>query len=198
MRVQGFHGTTRARAETILAGSFRPSASPEAWLGTGIYFFEASPTLAWAYARVAVRREASLGNIAEPAILTTEIDLKDCLDLFDQELNREIRQLAGVMSAGGQLPVQHGLRLTTAGGSRVLIADVTDAQLEFRSNTADCAVMNAFWSYMKDHGGLEPRSIRAPFAFGKQLFLNSFLFDQTHVQIAVKDPLIMSGLELVT
>ncbi len=198
MRVRGFHGTTLARAQTILAGSFRPSDTPEEWLGRGIYFFEASPTLAWAYARMAVRREELEGNIAEPAILTSEIDLIDCLDLFDQALNRDIRQLAGMMSDGGALPLQHGLRLITAGGTGVIIADVTDTTSEFRKNTADCAVMNAFWSYMKDYGGFEPRTIRAPFTFGKQLYLNSFLFDQTHVQIAVKDPSVMSTLDLVT
>ncbi|MEQ1671351.1 MAG: hypothetical protein ABL893_10870 [Hyphomicrobium sp.] len=197
MRVKAYHGTTRTSADAILAGNFQPSKSPEEWLGTGIYFFEASETLAWTYARKAVREAVrEKGEIdAVPAILIADIDLVDCLDMFEQSWNAAIANVVIQLEKAGELPSQHGLRLVTARGAKIIVGDVDMPPETFRKTFADFKVMNALWDYLQEDGFIA-RSIRAPFSFGRQHCLNSYLFNQSHVQIAVKDPSVIHDLRV--
>jgi hypothetical protein len=73
--VRGYHGTTLSNAQAISTGRFNSSAGPNEWLGNGIYFFEAARTMAWYYAKRAVKRQLDESRVAdEPALIAADID----------------------------------------------------------------------------------------------------------------------------
>lgn len=198
-KVFAYHGTTLRRAKQILSGGFEFSRGAGDWLGEAIYFFEASEWLAWVYARKATREDQATGvdPAPEPAVLTGEIKLDGCIDLFDPEWVGLIGDVSRQLAAADALKRQHGPMLTSAAGKQFIIADYKMAGASFRTNTSDCAVFNALWDYCEDEG-IDARCIRAPFVFGRQLFANSFFFHQSHAQIAVTDALLIESLKLLT
>ncbi len=191
-----FHGTTRDSALSILDGGFRPSCNPEDWLGRGIYFFEGSERLGWVYARKAVKRAQAAGLTAEPALFAADIELARCIDLCDPGWSSRIRAVADRLARDGLLERQHGLRLATAAGKTMVLADYDMEPDTFRKNLSDCRVIDALWVSTAARE-FEPQSVRAPFAFGKQNCLNSFFFDQSHIQISVSDVSVIHDLRLV-
>ena len=82
--VLGFHGCEERIGEKILSGKephLLPSEKKYDWLGHGIYFWEGNPSraLAWAEQRKAEKK------IKNPFVLGAIIDLRHCLDLFDND-----------------------------------------------------------------------------------------------------------------
>lgn len=160
-RVAGFHGTSGAAAESILRVGFRPSDNDYDWLGDGAYFFEDGPARAYAWARQL--------HPDDPAVLRADISLLDCMDLKDSTgwarvLHRAHDQFVDrCRSAGIPLPRQ------TAGAHRL-----------------DRAVINLAAEIL-EREGFRVRSVRAVFTEGRPAFPGSFLFDESHVQVAVRD-----------
>jgi hypothetical protein len=74
-KIFGYHGTSTARADTILSEGFRASDNDYDWLGTGIYFFQDAPQRA--------RQWAIQQYPDNPAVICSHIHLDNCLDLFD-------------------------------------------------------------------------------------------------------------------
>ncbi len=73
----GFHGTTAATAEDLVAGkAFKPSESDDDWFGKGICFWEYAPKQAWWWAR-------KFKKYADPAVVGAIIRLGNCFDLLD-------------------------------------------------------------------------------------------------------------------
>jgi len=75
--VRGFHGTSQALAESVLATGFHISQNEYDWLGDGIYFFQDAPQRA--------RQWAEKKYASSPAVLSADITLEDCIDLLDTQ-----------------------------------------------------------------------------------------------------------------
>src|SRR6185437_68387 len=89
---------------------FEPSRSEWDWLGDGIYFFQDSSFHAWDHARFKARSDNS-----EPVVLRAQVELTDCLDLFNPKFYRALKDvyaLCDQMCAqfGVPLPRQLALR----------------------------------------------------------------------------------------
>lgn len=163
-RVRGFHGTTSSKQASILTEGFELSRNPYDWLGDGIYFFQDAPRRAWQW--------ATEHHGPEAAVLGASIRVEDFMDLLDVGWAREITAfydafVAHLKAAGRPLPVQQG------GAHRL-----------------DRQVLNYAVGVLEQRG-LIVRAVRAPFVEGSRIFPNSGLFDQAHVQIAVRDPSII-------
>lgn len=183
-RVIGYHGTTERNADLILADGFALSENSWDWLGRGVYFFEAAPSMALQWAVDYIRRK-QLNDM--PAVLSAEIDLSSSIDLLDDVWDDAIKEAAEKLERDGRCERQHGLRLrSTKSRKAVVVCDYEMPPDSNRRNHCDCQVINAVWGDAKDRG-FTASSIRAPFVLGRQLFSNSYLFNESHVQIAVID-----------
>lgn len=191
-RVAGYHGTTASAATIIQRDGFKLSENSWDWLGKGVYFFEAAPSMAWQWAVEFAERQRKKGNDSTPALLSAVLDIERCMDLLDDVWDEPMKAAADELEKDGVLAQQHGLRLRSAKLSRAVIVSDYEMPLKaYRNNSADCQVVNAVWGKAKDAGFLAS-GIRAPFVLGKQLYSNSFFFDEGHVQISVVDRNIIS------
>lgn len=173
--VLGYHGCDRSVAEALVGGEpFRPSENDYDWLGSGVYFWEASPLRGLEFARERqARRRSGEGAIREPAVVGAVIDLGFCLDL------------------------------STAGGIALLRASfrdyrrvVSDSAFEMPRNKLgrdlllrrlDCAVLN-FAHESRARTGLQPfDSVRGVFVEGGRAFPGAGFHAKTHVQVCVRD-----------
>lgn len=196
LRVRGFHGTTLSRAENILSEGFEPSTSADDWLGTGIYFFEKCTTLAKYYAKRKAQDDfRSKGTEQHPVIIAADIVLENCIDLMEYRWLQQVKKLGQQRTSEGRLLSQNGLRLRTAAGKILTFEDHAPLADRYRKNFADCEVMNAL-SAKVSFDGKPADCVRSPFVFGRQLYANSYFFDQTHVQIAVINADILERLSL--
>lgn len=88
--ILGFHGCEKSTGEAILGGTdthLKWSEKDYDWLGHGTYYWEGDPSRAmtWANDRLAE------GKITESFVLGTIIDLGHCLDLFNHDNLRQLR-----------------------------------------------------------------------------------------------------------
>jgi len=113
--VLGYHGCDRETSEKLLRNEpFRPSENTYDWLGSGIYFWEANPdrAMAWARERIA-RSKARTGSDTEPYVVGAVIDLRFCLDLISANgslaVEEAYRDMVSVVAdSGDPIPVNSG------------------------------------------------------------------------------------------
>ena len=85
-QITGFHSCDRAIGLNILNGkdSLKPSKNKWDWLGEGIYFWEHNPLRAIEYAtECAQKKQKFSGQIHNPFVLGSVIDLGNCLNLVE-------------------------------------------------------------------------------------------------------------------
>lgn len=168
--VTGFHGTSRQAAEEIIEQGFRPSRNVYDWLGDGIYFFQDGLERARGWAK------QEHGD--DGAVLRAKISLDGCMDLLDR---RWFSVLSEAHDTVITLHRRAGLRLPTQQGG---------------AHGMDRLVINMAAEALSDDG--QPiRSVRGIFQEGRPAFPGSALFDQAHIQIAVRDPAAITTLELL-
>jgi hypothetical protein len=81
--VLGYHGCTRSVGELLLKNErFEPSTNPYDWLGTGVYFWEANPDRALAWAEQVRFRNIDTTQSEEAFVVGAVIDPGFCLDLI--------------------------------------------------------------------------------------------------------------------
>ncbi len=165
LQVYGYHGTSQAKADSILDRGFRASDNDYDWLGTGIYFFQDAPLRAkqWATAQYP----------QNPAVICARIELDNCIDLFDVSWFPILKDIYDLFieqyrATNQLLPSQNPFRS--------------------KAHRLDCAFFN-FASELLLKQGQIVSSTRAVFVEGAQIFPDSAVFDLAHVQIAVKNPI---------
>ncbi len=167
--VVGFHGCTRAAAESILSSeTFRHSTKGHDWRGDGFYFWEYAPrrALDWAEALC-----AHTGDGSAPAVIQATIHLSTCLNLMDTEHMRNLAEMYGRVvdvyeKQGRSLPVN------TAAGAHFL----------------DRKVINLYCQRVYEITSMPFQTVRGCFPEGNPIYPNFKIFDKTHAQIAVRDP----------
>ena len=168
--VLGYHGTSKANAESILGVGFHPSSKPADWLGDGTYFWEEDSGRA---KRWAVQH---FGNDA--VVLGALIWLDGCMNLLGsrdewiaplQDANRELRRLR--RKGKLRLPKQ------TAEAHR-----------------RDREVFNLIAQHYAEQRNLFIRSVREVFVEGTRIFPHTAIHDLSHVQIAVRDDSVIAAI----
>lgn len=164
--IVGFHGTTAAIADDLVAGTpFRASANADDWLGTGIYFWEYAPKQAWWWARHYKRLDA-------PAVVGAMIRLGNCFDLLDPE---NVRLLRGFHDDTIQERIEAGREVPQNGNQH---------------KNLDCLIFNAL--YLASESGREPidscRAVYVPTQSSKRIWKRSWIYEEAHIQICVRNP----------
>ncbi len=168
--VLGYHGCDRKVGEELLAGKpFRASQNDYDWLGPGIYFWEANPRRAIAFAKESQLRVAS--TIRDPFVVGAVLDLGSCLDLTTLAGVEQVRiayesLFEGTRRVGGTLP--------------------TNSSDHLRRNL-DCAVIKRLHTILADAGDPPIDTVRGVFVEGAAAYPGSGIREKTHIQIAVRN-----------
>jgi hypothetical protein len=182
--VLGYHGCLEPLATELLTrkrpiGEWPVSRNTWDWLGEGIYFWEHGPGRA---RRWAEEKAAKVEDGAVPAVVGAVIQLGDVLDLTDVRFTPLIRATYDLVavdyaSKGLVMPENRG----------------PDSDRKRRDR--DCLVINEFFRIAS---GTPFQAVRGAFEEGDPIFEGSKIRQETHIQIAVRDPSVILGLFLPT
>jgi hypothetical protein len=164
--IVAFHGTTRAVAEHLVdGGDFVPSGNTDDWLGSGIYFWEYAPKQAWWWVKTFKMK-------SEPAVVGAMIRLGNCFDLLDPDNVQLLKRLYSGM-------VDQWSAEGTAGPSN----------FRHRRNI-ECAVFNFHHARAAAIG--KPidsyRSVYVPTAKSKRIWKGTWIYEEAHIQVSVRNP----------
>jgi hypothetical protein len=167
--------------ERLISGApFVVSENDYDWLGSGIYFWEANPRRGLEFAIQLQKWRRGRGNqIKDPFVVGAAIDLGFCLDLTTSTGIQAVASthpdfLDYCAKAGVPVPVNEG-------GS------------DFLFRKLDCAVINHLHK-IRDAAGLLPfETVKGVFIEGRRIYPESGLFEETHIQLCVRDPDCIKG-----
>lgn len=177
--ILGFHGCDKEVGEALLSGQkshLLPSEKAYDWLGHGIYFWEGNPSRALAWAK---ERHAT-GKIANPFVLGAIIDLRHCLDLFDQAALTEVQLAYRTLERSAELL------------AKPLPKNVGDTP-DKAGRKLDCAVINLLHTLRKNQGHEAYASVRGPFLEGEPLYPGAGFRSQNHIQLCIRDTKCIKG-----
>ncbi len=181
--VLGFHGCDRSTAEDILCGRKRHlqhSSNEYDWLGSGIYFWEADPWRAWAFAKeVRDNPKLSRGKIDDPCVIGAVLDLGHCCNLLDYEVVGELQAAYSFIKeifdlAGRQLP-------ENLGGADRLKRNRDKVVIHHLHQLRHSANLPAY------------DSVRAAFIEGDEVYPGATFRRKNHIQIAVRQERCIKG-----
>jgi len=177
--VLGFHGCDRQIGMDALTNRnpLKASNNHHDWLGNGIYFWEGSPRRALEWAQAEHRRKPA--KVPVPFVVGAIIDLGMCLNLTDRQACEEI---TAAFEPCRKLYEAQGVPLPENKGPRDKLFRYRDrAVIEFMHNMRAQAELPDY------------HTVRSPFLEGALLYDGAGFHDQTHIQIAVRDPACIKG-----
>jgi hypothetical protein len=172
--VFGFHGNTASRIAAVVESGFHRDSLPGDWLGGGLYFWLDAPERAWKWADAIVAREARRYPSEpreEPNVIIAELEhTRYWIDLIESgPWFERLRRMADFLELNGLLPDQD--------------SDLPASVLHERDYAVIEAAMDA-----AALGNVRVDAIRCAFIEGKPVCDNSAIYDEAHVQIAVRNP----------
>ena len=174
--VIAYHGCDASIAERLLRGeSFRRSENDYDWLGAGVYFWEYGADRALRFARNQQRR----GKLAEPTIVGALVQLGNCFDLMDTRFTGDL------VDAYNHLRDVHEQ-------SGVLLPSNAGITPDEKLRRLDCLVLNVYLSSL-ERTGRAFDTVRCGFPEGSRAFPGSGIFQQSHIQVAVRNPACIIG-----
>ena len=182
--VFGYHGCLEPLASDLLTGRKTVADWPVSrnkwdWLGEGIYFWEHGPARAkkWAEDKAKEAKVNGRKN-PEPAVIGAVIALgnDDVFDLTDVRFAPALHGAFVIMDA------------TFAKAGRKMPANETrDRQRHF----LDCIIINSLFAI--DEIREKYNVVRGAFEEGEPAFPGSTIKEQTHIQLAVRNPSVIRG-----
>ena len=158
----GYHGTDADTAEELTKGAdFAVSENIDDWLGHGIYFWEYAPKQAWWWAK-------KYKHHVQPAVVGAMIRLGRCFDLLDSTNVKELRKFHDTLLNQWQ---SSGLEVPENGNQHKKL---------------DCAIFNAF--YTCDPSVETCRAVYVPTDSKKRVWKRSWIYEEAHIQICVRNP----------
>ena len=174
--VLGYHGCTKTTGENILSGRsfFAPSQNHYDWLGPGVYFWEADPKRALAWAANKVARKGS----GEAFVVGAVIDLGNCLDLMAQESLHYVKRAYESLKAAHEADPSLGPLPVNAPAGK------NDGDMLLRH--LDCAAIQHLHASLESAEEPPFDTVRGLFTEGGPLYPGSGFQSKTHIQIAVR------------
>jgi hypothetical protein len=161
----GFHGTDEPAADRLVGGEpFNDSDSDDDWFGKGVYFWEYAPKQAWWWARKFKKCE-------RPAVIGAIIRLGNCFDLLDPANVKALKDFH--VAALGKWP--KGITVPKNGRHH---------------RDLDCAIFNLFYQEVAASGKPidSARAVYVPTAKAKRVWKGSWIYEEAHIQICVRNP----------
>lgn len=189
--VYGFHGIDKDSALNIVAGNAElfHSKNKYDWLGEGVYFWENNLERAHQYAKQDSGRPSS--RITNPYSLGAVLELGNCLDLLDQKH-------IGYLKLAYELMVDD---LQAEGKPLPKNEEAHKNDFDFKKRNLDCAVISYACALAeqeaKDDENARPfDSVRAAFIEGYPIYDGAMFHEETHIQIAIRNPDCIKGIFL--
>lgn len=178
--VVGYHGTMLQTALDIVQckSPLTPTQRNDAWLGTGVYFWEHGPQQAWQWAYNRARSTgADTKNIA---VVASMIRLGNCLDLLDPQNARILCKFKDHMT---QFAKAQGQTMPRNARSRKYL---------------DNAVIG-YACHTLEEEGVTLDTLRAVYVPSKlkRLWKSSWMCHDTHIQLCVRNVSCILGSWLV-
>jgi hypothetical protein len=173
IQVFGYHGTSRANATRIVNDGFRVSSNDYDWLGEGVYFFQDAPLRASQWAKEQYPED--------PVVIRSLIRLENSIDLFD------IKWYATLKAAYQSFKTKYernNLPLPSQNPTRS------------KAHRLDCEFFDYIIQLLLSENE-KVETIRAVFVEGESIFPNSAIFDLAHVQIAVRNTILIQESQLI-
>jgi hypothetical protein len=171
--ILGYHGCEASFASELLTwpdavAEWKGSKNDYDWLGSGIYFWEHAPerALEWATQR----------GCKEPAVIGAVVQLGRCFDLMNIVSTRLLAQT-----------YRRAKEEADADG-RELPKNTSGRDLKARR--LDCYVINTCLESSPDP---EFQTVRGAFLEGDEVYKGAMIREQSHVQVAVRDPACILG-----
>ena len=179
----GFHGCDESLCQDIVSGKKTLIASNNSWdwLGDGIYFWQNNYDRAWHYAN---HSHSSL-KIKNPAVLGAVFSLGNCLDLTDKKFI-DLVKMAFTSRVKEFMLQEREMPLNTNPSNHPHSNDKIIRRL-------DCSVIKAVHSIAHSAGRRPFDSVRALFPEGNQLYEGAGFREQTHIQVAIRNPNMIKG-----
>lgn len=173
----GFHGCDRSTYNNVLHnnGFLKPSVNNYDWLGNGIYFWEQNLTRAWEWAE-------SSKKIKHPAVIGAVIDLGNCLNLLDGKFIKMLKSQYELFAS-----------------ERLLYGDAIPVNKDVKGNTdlllryLDCTIIERLHQARKKEDEVPFDSTRGVFFEGNRIYNTSGFYEQSHIQICVRNPNCIKG-----
>jgi hypothetical protein len=181
--VLGFHGCDESVAEQVILNKnieLLRSENEYDWLGSGIYFWENSPTRAMQYAKFISQhpnRNNSKTTITKPAVIGAVIQMRFCLDLLE---------------AGSINVIKQGYKNLKSLHAKSKSKMPSNHKDLLRRNL-DCAVINSIHHFREIDGERPYDTVRGIFIEGKRIYSKSGFHDKSHIQICVCKPNCIKG-----
>lgn len=178
--IVAYHGCDERVAKALLRGKpFRESQNDYDWLGAGIYFWEYGAARALRFAEDQIARR---GKSAEqrPTVVGALLQLGNCFDLMDVQFTSDLKIAFRLFKSIHDVK---GVDLPRNGGP------TQDKLLRRR----DCAVLNFYLQWLKESAHINYDTVRCGFVEGKPAFPGSGIREQSHIQIAVRNPACIIG-----
>ena len=153
----------------MVAGApFKASENDYDWLGRGIYFWE------FGYDRAQSFAWGKHGSSKRPKAVGALIQLGRCFDLLDRNFTRALEAAfpsfeQAMRAKRWELPKNDG--------------KTPDKKLR----RLDCAVLNWYLAFSEKQGDRYD-TVRGCFSEGNPVFEGSFIHQQAHIQLAVRNP----------
>lgn len=174
--VIAYHGCDAGVAECLLRGEpFRKSANDHDWIGAGVYYWEYGADRALRFAHDQRQR----GRIIDPTVVGALVQLGNCFDLMDTRFTADLAEAYDTLR---DLYAQTGRSLPTNGGA------TPDQKLR----RLDCLVLNFYLASLESTGRVFD-TVRCGFSEGPRAFPGGGIFQQSHIQIAVRNQACILG-----
>ncbi len=165
--VIAFHGTTSQVADRLVnGGAFTPGSKSYEWLGKGIYFWEYAPKQAWWWTKDHRKK-------TKPAVVGAMIRLGNCLDLLDPENVKWLKDTHRDM-----------MEKWRQAKNVSIPTNVRDKR------SLDCAVLN--WVNVQSDSAPTPietcRGVFVPRDKEKRVWRGSWIYEEAHIQVCVRNP----------
>ena len=179
--VLGFHGCDESTAQQLLSDkpTFKQSNNHYDWLDNGMYFWENDPERAWEYVNEAKERDPD--KYPNPTVIGAVLDLDHCLNLTENRYKNLLKDAygkfrSGVLEAKADMPQN---KEAYTGDHDKLLRPLDRAVIEFLHDIS------------KDTQKFD--SVRGMFVEGEELYEGAGFHEKTHVQIAIRNPLMIKG-----
>lgn len=174
--VIGYHGCDLQVALEVVTRKekLKPGTSRYDWLGTGAYFWEDDPHMAWLWAKHTAKQRPNI--IKTPAVVGAVIDLTDCLNLIQTGTSK-------LLEAAYEALTQE---ISRVGGNMPKNVSEEERYL-------DHAVFETLHE-LRRRQRLPPfTSVRALFQSGESVFPGSGIRKWDHIQVCVRDLTVIEG-----